>query len=143
MGFVSLSDSYQGSMSQLHACASADYQSISWGCRAAVNAEDILSLLSGVSSQLVRARNLCETLWPVPRQCTRAQARMPLGRKLSWIMRQKPGARLWQGVPAGVSTGKSAERENPKAVQQRAKRLRQSGRKDARSGAGEMGSRVR
>ncbi|GAA3867031.1 hypothetical protein GCM10022381_08270 [Leifsonia kafniensis] len=60
------------------------------------------------------------------------QPRNPRGRKLSWIVQEKSEARLEQGEPAGLSTGKSAERENPKAVQHRAKQLPQSGRSKSR-----------
>ncbi|WP_247829301.1 hypothetical protein [Arthrobacter antioxidans] len=55
------------------------------------------------------------------------------------MVHEKSDARFWQGVPGGLSMGKSAVREKPRAVQQSAKQLLQSGRKDPRSRAGEEG----
>jgi hypothetical protein len=51
------------------------------------------------------------------------------------MVQEKSAARLLHGVPAGLSTAKSADRLNPKAVQQRAKQLAQSGRSACRSEA--------
>ncbi|MCU1633750.1 MAG: hypothetical protein JWM61_2402 [Micrococcaceae bacterium] len=53
------------------------------------------------------------------------------------MVQEKSESRFWQGVPAGLSMAKSVLRENPRAVQQSAKQLPQSGRKDPRSRDGE------
>lgn len=46
---------------------------------------------------------------------------------------EKFSARFRQGVPAGLSIGNSMDRWKPKAVQQSAKQLLQSARRDERS----------
>jgi hypothetical protein len=56
------------------------------------------------------------------------------------MVQEKSEARFLQGVPAGLSIAKSVVREKPRAVQQSAKQLPQSGRSDSRSRAGEEGA---
>jgi hypothetical protein len=95
------------------------------------------ALVSGCSRQLFPAKNPCDTFWPAPKQSKVVQPRNPLGRRLAWIAQEKSGALFGQGEPAGLSRAKSAERENPKAVQQRAKQRAQSGRSRCLSASGE------
>lgn len=56
------------------------------------------------------------------------------------MVQEKSESRFRQGVPAGLSMAKSMVRENPRAVQQSAKQLPQSGRNDSRLRAGEEGA---
>jgi hypothetical protein len=116
--------------------ASARYQSISCSCRTALNAANIGPVDSGFSRQLVPPKSPWDTFWPAPKQSKTVQPRNPLGRRLLWMVQEKSAARFGQGVPAGLSSANSAERENPKAVQQRAKQFPQSGSRDCRSRAG-------
>lgn len=56
------------------------------------------------------------------------------------MVQEKSEVRFWQGVPAGLSMAKSVVREKPRAVQQSAKQLPQSGRSESRSRMGEEGA---
>lgn len=75
----------------------------------------------------------CETYWPDPKQSNVVHPVKPRGRSAWWIVQEKSSARFRHGVPAGLSIGKSLDRWNPKAVQQRAKQSPHEARSPERS----------
>ena len=85
------------------------------------------------ASRQSRPANAAVTRWPAPRQSNTVHPAKPRPRRSAWMPQRKSACRCAHGVPAGLSTAKSADRANAGATQHSPTQREQSARSSTTS----------